>query len=394
MSIIRRVFVIVLDACGVGELPDAAQYGDSGSNTIGNTARVVGGLRCPNLEKLGLGKVVPVAGLGADLAALGGFGKMAERSTGKDSTSGHWELAGLITERPFPTYPDGFPADVVAEFTARTGYRVIGNKPASGTEIIRELGEQHLQTGALIVYTSADSVFQIAAHMNKVPLEELYRICIIARQMLVDAHGIARVIARPFVGEPGRFVRTADRRDFSLPPNGKTILDCLQQAGIHTIGVGKIDDLFAGVGLDQKIHTRSNVEGMDKTIILVKTLESGFVFVNLVEFDMLWGHRNAPHGFATGLEDFDRRLGELLPLLRDDDLLFITADHGCDPTTPSTDHSREYVPILTYSPSLPSDISLGVRSTFADLAATVAEVFTVEGTGVGTSFWTLLKGAA
>ena len=390
MRLIQRVFMIVLDGCGVGELPEAIVYGDCGSNTIGNTARAVGGLHCPYLERLGLGKVIPVVGMRSQLRALGGFGKMAECSAGKDSTSGHWELAGLVTARGFPTYPRGFPPEVIGEFVLRTGYGVIGNIPASGTEIIRKLGKQHLSTGKLIVYTSGDSVFQIAAHIDKVPLEELYRICSIAREMLVGKHGVARVIARPFTGETGRFVRTADRRDFSLPPTGKTILDCLQWAGIRTTGVGKIDDLFAGAGLDQKIHTRSNADGMDKTITLAESASRGFIFVNIVEFDMLWGHRNDPFAFAGGLEDFDRRLGELLPLLSCNDLLLITADHGCDPTTASTDHSREYVPILTYSPAWPPDISLGVRASFADVAATIAEIFNVEGTGAGESFWPLL----
>ncbi len=392
MSNIRRVVLLVLDACGVGELPDAADYGDIGSNTIGNTARAVGGLKCPHLEQMGLGKIVVADGLSAEVSALGGYGKMAERSAGKDSTSGHWELAGLITENAFPVYPDGFPEDIIAEFADVTGYEILGNKPASGTEIIKELGEKHLETGKVIVYTSADSVFQIAAHTDKVPLDELYRICRIARKLLVGQHGVARIIARPFVGDPGAFVRTADRRDFSLVPTDKTVLDHLLAAGIPTVGVGKIDDLFAGVGLSEKIHTKSNIEGMEQTLKLVRRAERSFVFVNLVEFDMLWGHRNDPQNFATALAAFDRQLGELLPLLREDDLLLISADHGCDPTTPSTDHSREYVPILSYSPSLPGDISLGTRSTFADAAATVAAVFGLPGTGVGESFLPLLTG--
>jgi len=392
MANIKRIFLIVLDACGVGELPDAMEYGDSGSNTIGNTARAVGGLHCPHLDRLGLGKIIEVDGLSTDLPALGGYGKMAERSPGKDSISGHWELAGLITERRFPTYPNGFPDGVTAEFTRKTGYEIMGNKPASGTEIIRELGEKHLKTGKLIVYTSADSVFQIAAHTDKVPLEELHRICLISREMLTGEHSVGRVIARPFIGRPGSFVRTADRRDFSLPPPDKTVLDYVLAAGIRTVGVGKIDDLFAGAGLAEKIHTRSNIEGMERTMELAKEVERGFIFVNLVEFDMLWGHRNDPQGFAASLETFDRQFGELLPLLAKDDLLLISADHGCDPTTPSTDHSREYVPLMTYSPGLPADVPLGVRSTFADVAATIAEVFGVSGTGNGESFWPVLLG--
>jgi len=389
---IKRIFFIVLDACGVGELPEAAEYGDTGSNTIANTARVVGGLVCPNLERLGLGKVTPVEGMSADVEALGGYGKMAEQSAGKDSTSGHWELAGLITEQPFPTYPQGFPDTVVAEFTRLTGYEILGNTPASGTEIIKELGEEHLRTGKVIVYTSADSVFQIAAHTDKVPLEELYRICLIAREMLAGEHAVGRVIARPFVGEVGNFARTADRHDFSLLPWGKTILDHVQDAGIRTVGVGKIDDLFAGVGLDEKLHTKSNDEGMATTIELARTVESGLVFVNLVEFDMLWGHRNDPENFAAALQAFDRQLALFLPLLGEEDLLLISADHGCDPTTSSTDHSREYVPILTYSPILPPNIPLGTRATFADAAATIAEALGIRGTGAGRSFWRQLLG--
>lgn len=390
MTHIKRVFLIVLDACGVGELPDAAEYGDVGSNTIGNTARVVGGLDCPHLGRMGLGKIIEVDGLTADVRALGGYGKMAEWSVGKDSTSGHWELGGLITRQPFPTYPDGFPAEVIALFTRETGYGIIGNKAASGTEIIKELGRQHLETGKLIIYTSADSVFQIAAHMDKVPLEELYRICLITRELLVGKHGVSRVIARPFIGDEGNFTRTANRRDFSLPPTGETILDHLLAAGITTVGVGKIDDLFAGVGLAEKIHTSSNIEGMEKTTELVGQVERGLVFVNLVEFDMLWGHRNDPRNFATALETFDQQLGDFIPLLTDNDLLLISADHGCDPTTASTDHSREYVPILSYSPSLPPDVPLGIRSTFADVAATIAETFGIPGTGNGDSFLSTL----
>ncbi len=389
---IQRVFLIILDACGVGELPDAADYGDVGSNTLGNTARVVGGLDCPHLESLGLGKVTKIAGLSTAQPARGAYGKMAERSAGKDSTSGHWELAGLITERPFPTYPDGFPDDIIAEFTQRTGYKIIGNKPASGTEIIAELGEEHLASGALIVYTSADSVFQIAAHIDNVPLEEQYRICQIAREILCGVHAVGRVIARPFTGQSGSFTRTADRRDFSLKPTGTTILDTLMAAKIPTIGVGKIGDLFAGVGLSEKIHTKSNDDGMRLTSELAGTVGHGLVFVNLVEFDMLWGHRNDPQDFAAALESFDRQLGEFLPLMRATDLLLISADHGCDPTTPSTDHSREYVPILCYSPGLPGDVNLGVRSTFADTAATIAEVFSVRWTGAGESFYSQLRG--
>ncbi len=382
----NRVFFIVLDACGVGELPDAAAYGDAGANTLGHVAEAVGGLRCPHLEALGLGKIIPVQGLSAVVKARGGYGKMAEQSVGKDSTTGHWELGGLVTTHPFPVYPAGFPASVIHEFHRRTGYDVLGNKPASGTVIINELGDEHLATGKLIVYTSADSVFQIAAHIDKIPLPELYRVCEIAREMLVGEDGVSRVIARPFVGESGEYTRTPDRRDYSLPPPGPTIIDRVQAAGIPTIGVGKIGDLFAEQGLDEIIHTKSNKDGMKHTFLLAQKQERGFVFVNLVEFDMLWGHRNDPVNFARALEAFDQQLGELLPLIKPADLLLISADHGCDPTMPSTDHSREYVPILAHGPRFARDVSLGIRATFADAAATVAEAFQCSGTGAGSSF--------
>ncbi len=383
---IERVFFIVLDACGVGELPDAAAYGDVGTNTLGHVAEAVDGLQCPCLEKLGLGKITPIAGLSDQVQAVGGYGKMAEQSAGKDSTTGHWELAGLVTSSPFPLYPEGFPEEVLLEFRRRTGYDILGNRPASGTVIIDELGEEHLASGKVIVYTSADSVFQIAAHTDKVPLSELYRICEIAREILVGEHGVSRVIARPFIGRPGAFKRTTDRRDYSLPPSGPTILDRAQAAGIPTIGVGKIGDLFAEQGLDRVIHTKSNVDGMNQTLALAHEEQRGLIFVNLVEFDMLWGHRNDPENFARALEACDPQLEELLGVLKPTDLLLIAADHGCDPTTPSTDHSREYVPILAYSPDLTRDVALGTRETFADAAATVADAFGCATPEVGTSF--------
>lgn len=370
-----RVFFLVLDACGVGELPDAAAYGDSGSATIPNTAKAVGGLRLRNLEQLGLGKITKIEGVSAGGAAIGAFGRMAEVSPGKDSTTGHWEHFGVILDRPFPTYPHGFPPGIIEEFTHRSGYGVIGNLPASGTEIIARLGEEHLRTGKLIVYTSADSVFQIAAHESLVPPDELYRVCQIAREMLTGEHGVGRVIARPFEGPPGAFVRTPRRRDFSIAPPGPFVGEKMIDAGLGVLAIGKIYDIMAGRGISQTVKASGNMESMDKTIAAVTDFPAGLVMVNLVDFDMLWGHRNDFKAFAGGLEEFDIRLGELLPLLRSDDLLIITADHGCDPTTPSTDHSREYVPLLAYYPGMGGDVDLGTRASFADTGKTVAEIF-------------------
>ncbi len=395
----------MLDSVGVGELPDAAAYGDQGSNTLANTATAVGGLTLPNLAQLGLGNVVPVCSPGcqpgrasavrhADLccsrvarrAVKSCHGKMAERSVGKDTTTGHWELAGVVTDRPFPTYPDGFPAALIEEFSRATGYGVLCNKPASGTAIIDELGEEHMRSRRLIVYTSADSVFQIAAHEAFLPPDELYRVCRIARELLTGEHAVARVIARPFVGSPGDFVRTDRRRDFSLPPPRDTLLDLAIQAGHEVVGIGKIDDIFAHRGLSRTVHTVSNAEAMAALTETATTGRSGIVIANLIEFDMLYGHRNDAPGYARALEDFDAALPALLGALQDGDALFITADHGCDPTTPSTDHSREYVPLLATGAPLKQNVDLGVRESFADLAATVAEGLGIPGGLDGTSF--------
>ena len=382
----RRVILIILDACGIGELPDAGLYQDERSNTIGNTAKAVGGLKLPNLEKLGLGNIDTIPGVNRNASALANFGKMAELSVGKDSTSGHWEIMGLIVRKPFPVYPQGFPPEVIRKFERAIGRKVLGNKPASGTEIIGELGEEHIKSGKPIVYTSADSVFQIAAHEEIIPVEELYKTCKIARKMLVGEHGVARVIARPFVGKPGSFKRTERRRDFSLAPPSETVLDILKKNDIPVLGIGKIEDLFAGKGLSQSIHTKNNSDGMDKLVEATRLFKTGLIFINLIDFDMLWGHRNNPPAFAAGLEEFDRRLPEVTELLEKEDILIITADHGCDPTTPSTDHSREYVPLLVYGRSIASNINLGIRESFSDVGATIAEIFDVEGTGNGKSF--------
>jgi phosphopentomutase len=383
---IKRVILIVLDSCGIGELPDAHLYQDEGSNTIVNTAKAVGGLKLPNLEKLGLGNIDRILGVNPKTDALGNYGKMSELSAGKDSTSGHWEMMGLVLEKPFPLYPDGFPPEIIEPFEKAIGSKILGNKPASGTEIIKELGEEHMRTGYPIVYTSADSVFQIAAHEEIIPVDKLYEICMKARKFLTGEHGVARVIARPFIGKPGSFKRTERRKDFSLPPPEDTILDILKKNDIPVIGFGKIKDLFAGHGLTESIHTKNNSDGMDKLVETINKFENGLLFINLVDFDMLWGHRNDPWAFASGLEDFDRRLSEVLNLLKLDDLLIITADHGCDPTTPSTDHSREYVPLLVYGTLIKHNVNLGTRKSFSDVGKTIAEIFGVSGTKNGESF--------
>jgi phosphopentomutase len=382
----RRVVVIIPDACGMGELPDAALYQDEGSNTIVNTAKAMGGLRLPNLEKFGLGNIADIPGVDPAESALANFGRMAELSVGKDSTIGHWEIMGLVTKEPFPVYPRGFPPEVIQAFEKAIGRNTLGNKPASGTEIIRELGEEHIKTGQPIVYTSADSVFQIAAHEKTVPVEELYKMCMLARNILVGKHAVNRVIARPFVGSPGSFQRTERRKDFSLPPPSETVLDLLKRNNVQVIGIGKIEDLYAGKGLSHSIHTRSNSDGMDKLVEALRIFETGLILINLVDFDMLWGHRNDAGAFAAGLEEFDKRLPQVTELLAKEDILIITADHGCDPTTPSTDHSREYVPLVVYGGSIASNRNLGVRESFCDVGATIAEIFGIKGTGCGKSF--------
>ena len=381
-----RVITIVLDSCGVGELPDAQSYGDEGSNTLGNLSKAVGGLRLPNLERLGLGKIIPIAGVRGDVYALGAYGKMGAVSAGKDSTNGHWELMGVAVSQPLPLFPDGFPAEIMREFERVSGRGWLGNKAASGTEIIEELGEEHAATGKPIIYTSADSVFQIAAHEKVIPLDELYRICAEMRKILTGAWGVGRVITRPFVGDSREnFKRTANRRDFSLPCPEENVLDLLHSSGVPTVGIGKIGDLFAERGLSKIVHTKSNRDGMEKLYEELAVTRDGFIFINLVDFDTLWGHRNDAAGFAGGLEEFDRLLSGLDQRLRRDDVIFITADHGCDPTTPSTDHSREFVPLLTYGANVKPDIHLGTRPSMADLGATIAELFGLKWKGRGES---------
>jgi phosphopentomutase len=365
-----RACVIVLDAVGAGELPDAAEFGDEGSDTLGNVAKAVGGLDLPNLEALGLGNVEPLEGCPPMSGAPAVAGRLVERSKGKVTTLGHWELMGIVTPQALPTYPHGFPFEVIDPFMHRTGRGVLGNRPASGTEIIQELGEEHQETGKWIVYTSADSVFQIAAHEETIPLDELYDACRIAREILVGKHAVGRVIARPFIGEPGNYERTPNRHDFSLEPRRPNYLTLVRDAGHQVHGVGKIPDIFAHIDIDEEHPTKSNVEGITTTETLLRELDSGLIFTNLVETDMLWGHRNDPVNFHRCLQDFDRRLPDLLDALRTGDLLIITSDHGCDPTTPSTDHSREHALLLAYVQGKNAAGRIH-EGEFADVGATV-----------------------
>jgi len=383
-----RDIIVVLDSVGIGELPDAHEYGDVGSNTLINIKKAVPSMELPNLLELGLSNISGgelLAG-GKAYQPKGAFGKMAEKSKGKDTTTGHWEIAGIVTEVPFPTYPNGFPNSVINEFEGKTGRKVVGNCTASGTEIIERLGEHHMNTGDLIVYTSADSVFQIAAHEDIVPVKELYEICEIAREMLKGEHAVSRVIARPFIGSVGNFKRTTNRHDFSLNPTGKTMLDYIGEGGLKVHGVGKIYDIFCGKGVDSTVHIDSNMDGVDKTLELMGSVDKGLIFTNLVDFDMLYGHRNDSKGYANSLMEFDKRLPEILDKLRDDDILYITADHGCDPTTDSTDHSREYVPLLVYGKKIKAGADLYIRDSFADIAQTVMAHLDIKGNVAGKSF--------
>ena len=388
----KRVFLIVMDSVGIGALPDAERYGDSGSNTLGNIARTQEGLKLPVLEKLGLGHIAPIRGMDQTNVPLASYGKMAELSLGKDTTSGHWEMAGVPLFRAFPTYPNGFPEEVIDTFRKVTGKDVLGNCVASGTAIIAELGEEHMRTGKPIVYTSADSVFQIAAHETVIPLPELYEICRQTREKVcVGDHAVGRIIARPFIGESGAFSRTSNRHDYSLEPPSATLLDDMKNAAFDVIGIGKIADIFAHRGLTETILTKSNEHGMDETIRMARTWNGqGLVMTNLVEFDSLYGHRNDATGYKKALESFDAQLADLLDELTDEDLLLVTADHGCDPTTVSTDHSREYVPILAYCKGK-CGVDLGVRETFADVSATIRDNFAMEKGAYGTSFLAVWK---
>jgi phosphopentomutase len=380
----RRAVILVLDGVGIGEAPDAVAYGDAGSDTLGHVCQAVPDIALPNLERAGLGNIKPLAGVAAVDAPEGAWGTMQPASAGKDSTTGHWEIAGLHLARPFPTYPTGFPAAVIDAFARATGRGVIGNVAASGTEIIAQLGEEHQRTGQWIVYTSADSVFQVAAHEVTIPLDELYAACETARRQLVAPNDVSRVIARPFVGEAGAYARTANRRDYSIAPPGETLLDALAAAGVPRAGVGKVDDLFAARSIRSK-HTSGNVEGIRDVLEWLQGEQGGLLFANLVDFDTLFGHRNDAAGFARALREFDDALPAIRAALREDDLLFITADHGNDPTTPSSDHARENVPLIALGDAV-HPVSVGVRRTFSDLGATVGEWLNVGFRGEGTSF--------
>ena len=386
LSDIRRVVLIVLDSVGIGELPDAVEYGDKGANTLVHTAEAVGGLNLPNLEKLGLGKITKIKGISNNIKAEGSYAKMKEMSMGKDTTTGHWELAGLISETPFPVYPDGFPEEVIKPFEKRIGKKVLGNKPASGTVIIEELGKKHIKTGNPIVYTSADSVFQIAAHEDIISVSELYDMCEKARELLQGKHGVARVIARPFVGGPGNFKRTERRKDFSLAPPEQTVLDRLIANNIPVMAVGKIEDIFSNQGITSSNHTVNNMDSVDAILDFLREDKKSFIFANLVEFDMLYGHRRNAKGYAKALKDFDIRLPEIIDNLKEEDILMITADHGCDPTFKGTDHTREYVPLLIYGSKVKEDYNLTTRESFADIAATIAEIFQIDDFKNGKSF--------
>jgi phosphopentomutase len=375
MGAFRRVIWIVLDSVGIGAMPDAAEYGDEGSDTLGNLGRARP-LRLPNLARLGLGNIGHIENVEPAARPEGAYGKAALRSPGKDTATGHWEMAGIILETGFPTYPNGFPQEIIQKFESAVGRKILGNYPASGTEIIQQLGEEHLRTGSPIVYTSADSVFQIAAHEEVIPLEELYRMCRAAREILEGPHRVGRVIARPFVGSPGGFRRTANRHDYAIEPPPGMLLDRLTERGVFTYGVGKIRDIFCGRGLSDFVLMDGNADGMNKTLAAMEHHPEGLIFTNLVDFDMLYGHRNDAPGYARALEELDAALPAILDRLGPSDLLAVTADHGCDPTTPSTDHSREYVPLLVHAPGRGGG-SLGVRSSFCDLGRTVADFFGV-----------------
>ncbi|OGS45749.1 MAG: phosphopentomutase [Elusimicrobia bacterium RIFOXYD2_FULL_34_15] len=387
-----RVFLIVLDSAGVGALPDAKKYNDEGSNTLSNIAKSVKNFNLPNLSKLGLYNLISIPNSNPKNNLIGSFGKMAEKSAGKDTTIGHWEIMGIITERPLPTYPNGFPKELIEKYENLIGTKILGNCTASGTEIIKKLGEEHCKTGYPIIYTSADSVFQIASHEDEkiFGLKRLYKVCEIARKMLVAPHNVGRVIARPFVGFPGNFKRTSNRKDYSLNPPEETLLDKLENSGIEVIGIGKIHDIFNGKGISKSIHTNNNKEGMEKileTITGKDSKKSQFIFINLVDFDMLWGHRRDTQSYYNGLKEFDNVLPEIYNKMACDDYLFITADHGCDPTyLKHTDHTREYVPVFIYCKKIKNNIDVGIRKTFADLGQTIADIFEIEKLNAGESF--------
>ena len=386
MTALKRAILVVLDGVGAGPNPDSQSYGDGGASSLEHCAQAIGGLELPHLGQIGLGNITPIAGTPPRSNCAGAYGRMHERAAGKDSTAGHWELTGVVLQKPLPTYPHGFPPEIVNAFEQAIGRKVIGNKVASGTEIIQELGEEHMRTGFPILYTSADSVFQVAAHQEVIPLDELYHICEIARAMLVGDHAVGRVIARPFIGSPGHFTRTEHRRDFSLAPLGTSLLDVLKAAGKDVIGIGKIEDLFAGRGLTARDHTETNRDGMAAALRWLERDFAGLLFINLVEFDMLWGHRRDSQGYARALREVDAWVPLVQQRMRSGDALFFSADHGVDPTFRGTDHTRESVPLLAYGELICPGIDLGERSTMADLGQTLAEAFSVGALAAGTSF--------
>lgn len=382
---INRAVLIVLDSVGVGELPDAAEYGDTGSNTVKNIYKAKEKFSLPNLEKLGLLNIDGFEDIKKSDNYMGTVAKCSEKSKGKDTTTGHWEISGLVLDKPFPTYPDGFPGEIIKEFEKRAGRKTIGNYPASGTEIIKVLGKEHVDTGSLIVYTSADSVFQIAAHEEVVPLEELYKICSIARELLQGEHGVGRVIARPFTGTEGNYTRTENRRDFSLVPPEDTLLDYVKNNNMEVFAIGKIEDIFVNRGITKSNHTHNNEEGIEATIEAMKEDFNGLIFTNLVDFDMVYGHRNNVDGYADALKYFDEKLPEIIDSLKDDDVLIITADHGCDPTTESTDHSREYIPLIFFGKNIKGNYNLGVLDTYASIGKTILDMLKIENNIEGNS---------
>ncbi|MGN4126004.1 phosphopentomutase [Lysinibacillus sphaericus] len=388
----KKIHVVVMDSVGIGEAPDAANFGDVGSHTLGHIAEKMNGLTMPNMESFGLANIEPLQGMQASNAPKAYFGKMQEASVGKDTMTGHWEIMGLNIDKPFKVYPDGFPAELIAELEKRTGRKVLCNKPASGTQVIEDFGQEHMETGALIVYTSADPVLQIAAHEEIIPLEELYKICEIARELtLQPEYLVGRVIARPFIGTPGNFTRTSNRHDYALKPFGRTTMNALQDANLDVIAIGKISDIFNGEGVTDAIRTKNNNDGMDKFAEVARRDFHGISFLNLVDFDANFGHRRDPLGYGNALQEFDARLPEIVQAMTQDDLLIITADHGNDPTFPGTDHTREFVPLIVYSPRFKGGNELALRDTFADIAATVAENFGVEAPPFGKSFLNDLK---
>lgn len=382
----KRVILIVLDSVGIGEMPDAESYGDVGSDTLGNISKFVGGLKLPNMEKIGLGHIDGIKNILKCESPIGSYGKCAELSKGKDTVTGHWEIAGVVLREPLNTFSNGFSKDIIEEFEGKIGRKIIGNKVASGTEIIKELGEEHVNTGCPIVYTSADSVFQIAAHEEVIPLDELYNMCKIAREMLVGEKTVGRVIARPFVGKGGEFTRTSNRRDYALDPFEKTMLEYIKENGLNVMAVGKIEDIYNKKGITEAVHIKNNMDGVDKTIEYMKENKEGIIFTNLVDFDMLYGHRNDPEGYAKALIEVDNRIEEIVSYMKEEDILILTADHGCDPTTESTDHSREYIPVLIYGKSIESNINIGTRKCFCDIGKTILDMLGIENSLYGESF--------